>query len=256
MFDDGIVRELRETVRKDAPGTLKYVRLQDALLVCIADNRLKPGFKLPTDKDLSQTLEVSLGTVQKALGNLEKQGVLSRAPRRGTIIEENKVSEDDIFVFRFRDQETDKLIAPRVRGLSIGEEVREGPWRQHLNCKRIMRFERLLQVALEPPVYSEVFVPYELAEDWNASQHDVKHGYSVHRYLQQIHGLLTTHTMNSVHVGVFDAQVQKHLMTQADVSGLIWDVCGYSQGDRSTTFQRLHVPPDHRPIEFRRSLSE
>lgn len=256
MLDDLLAQELGDAARNNIPGTLKYARLQDALLACIVDQRLKAGSRLPSDKDLSQQLGVSLGTVQKALGNLEKQGIVSRAPRRGTIIEENQVSEDDTFVFRFRDPLTNDLIPPRVRGISVQEDFREGPWKEHLNCERMTRFERLLQVGLEPPVYSEVFVPFDLARDWGASQEDAQHGYSVHRYLQRVHGLPIIYTKNSVRIGGFDSDAQRHLMLDADTQGLVWDVSGFSFGDKPTSFQRLHIPPDHRPIEFRRDLSK
>ncbi len=60
-------------------------RTTDALLEAILDNRFA-DHRLPTEPDLAAMLNVSRTTVRAALQSLERLGVISRAPGRGTTV--------------------------------------------------------------------------------------------------------------------------------------------------------------------------
>ncbi|MFD0659232.1 GntR family transcriptional regulator [Thermocatellispora tengchongensis] len=51
---------------------------------------LGPGDQLPTEADLMQTHGVSRNTVRLALGELVNEGLVSRTPRRGTIVRDRR----------------------------------------------------------------------------------------------------------------------------------------------------------------------
>mgnify|MGYP002344124651 FL=1 len=62
----------------------------------IKDGSLKVGFKMPTERELSQKLQVSRNTVSMAYQELEKDGVLKSYQGRGTFVaEEVKLWEDE-----------------------------------------------------------------------------------------------------------------------------------------------------------------
>lgn len=52
----------------------------------IASRGLKPGDRLPTERELAADLSVSRSTVRAALQELEGKHLLERAPRRGTVV--------------------------------------------------------------------------------------------------------------------------------------------------------------------------
>jgi GntR family transcriptional regulator len=60
-------------------------RTTDALLEAILDNRFVDR-RLPTEPELAATLNVSRTTVRAALQSLERLGVITRAPGRGTTV--------------------------------------------------------------------------------------------------------------------------------------------------------------------------
>ncbi|GLW08452.1 GntR family transcriptional regulator [Microtetraspora sp. NBRC 13810] len=63
-----------------------YQQVAWELRRAIYSGDLGPGDQLPTEADLMQTHGVSRNTVRLALGELVNEGLVSRTPRRGTIV--------------------------------------------------------------------------------------------------------------------------------------------------------------------------
>lgn len=231
------------------PGA-KYTRLSDALSTMIREGRLKAGQQLPADKHLAPMLGVSVGTVQKALTNLSKLGVITRAPKRGTTIVEQPVRDSDIFIFRFQHPGSGKLLPPRVKMLSVNEWLGAGPWQTFLDCERVVRIERLMQIDMEPTVYSEVFIPFEHGEELLTRPLDSYVGFSIHRHIELCHGAPTLRTDSKVSLGNIEEEAGLYLMRESSSACLIWEVKSFTLGDRPASFQRLRIPKEHRPLEF------
>jgi len=54
----------------------------------IREGRLKPGYKFPPTTELSKQFKVNPDTIQQSLRILMNQGLISRAPKRGTFVRE------------------------------------------------------------------------------------------------------------------------------------------------------------------------
>ncbi|GAA1392037.1 GntR family transcriptional regulator [Luteococcus peritonei] len=65
-------------------GVVKHAALHDLLAKRIVD--MEPGDKLPTEADLCEAYKVSRITVRRALGDLEREGLLVREQGRGTFV--------------------------------------------------------------------------------------------------------------------------------------------------------------------------
>ena len=73
-----------------------YLQVKKQIMDLIKDGSLKVGFKMPTERELSQKLQVSRNTVSMAYQELEKDGVLKSYQGRGTFVaEEVKLWEDE-----------------------------------------------------------------------------------------------------------------------------------------------------------------
>ena len=137
--------ELVEYVADDASGASgpKYVRLFEAFSDCVISGRFKPGERVPTETELARNLPYSVGTVQKALAQLVSNGLIVRHRRTGTFIAERRSQANKVFVYRFRDPATGKMMLPFVRTLAVTVDESDGPWRRALNVKRMVRVDRL-----------------------------------------------------------------------------------------------------------------
>ncbi|MFE3173604.1 GntR family transcriptional regulator [Amycolatopsis sp. NPDC059090] len=64
----------------------QYEKAADEILRRIRSGRLGPGDKLPTHRVLADELGVAVGTLQRALGELEKQGWVTSRPTVGVFV--------------------------------------------------------------------------------------------------------------------------------------------------------------------------
>ncbi len=73
---------------KNKAGSPLYVSVKDAMLDAIRAGHFTPGQRLPSTKELSETLAVSLVTTHRAMQELEARGVVDRVQGRGTFIKD------------------------------------------------------------------------------------------------------------------------------------------------------------------------
>ncbi|MEP5610726.1 MAG: PLP-dependent aminotransferase family protein [Cyclobacteriaceae bacterium] len=66
----------------------KFLHLIEYLIEAIDAGKLQPGESLPTQRDLSKKLNLSIGTITKAFKELEKMGYLSGEIGRGTFVKD------------------------------------------------------------------------------------------------------------------------------------------------------------------------
>ncbi|MBV8748634.1 MAG: GntR family transcriptional regulator [Candidatus Eremiobacteraeota bacterium] len=70
-------------------GAPLYLQLAEQIKRAIAVGALTPGERLPTVKALAQDLKVNPNTVARVYRDLEREGVISTAPGRGSFIGKN-----------------------------------------------------------------------------------------------------------------------------------------------------------------------
>jgi GntR family transcriptional regulator len=85
---------------------LAYLRLRRAIRNVIERHDIEPGQALPSERDLSQTLQLSRVTVRKALSALVEEGLLTQRHGAGTFIAE-------------------RIVKPMSRLSSFTEDLRE-----------------------------------------------------------------------------------------------------------------------------------
>ena len=123
----------------------KVDRVCESIVERIASGALCAGDRLPSEERLTGDLGVSLGTVQKALGRLARDGVVSREHGRGTFVSGARAAVADVQYLRFRDVHGLEL-AQYVRLRSVRRDARAGPWRDFLGQAAPIRIERTIDV--------------------------------------------------------------------------------------------------------------
>jgi DNA-binding FadR family transcriptional regulator len=64
----------------------RYEQIAERLAADIRSGLLAPGERLPSERDLARTLEVSRASVREAIGALQVQGVVETRPGAGTFV--------------------------------------------------------------------------------------------------------------------------------------------------------------------------
>lgn len=70
-------------------GVPLYLQLKKQIMHLIRNNILKVGNKMPTERELSESLKISRNTVSSAYNELEQEGVLKSYQGRGTFVAED-----------------------------------------------------------------------------------------------------------------------------------------------------------------------
>jgi DNA-binding GntR family transcriptional regulator len=234
----------RAEARSDFP---RYRQIIDALVRAIERGVLSPGDRLPPEIKLAKLFSVSPGTLQKALANLADSGFVQRSRRRGTFVA-GRLAED-VFVFRFKNPATGKILIPFTRVLSVTEDDSDGPWRKFLDVERCVRVERLVWVEGDSPAFSQFHIAIEHGRHLLDEPIENLHGVSFHRILGKKFNLPTLRISHRLQCRKLCPAACRHLIVPEGTFGTVWDVVGFSH-QHATTYQSLQIPAGHRPIEL------
>ncbi|NYE74237.1 GntR family transcriptional regulator [Microlunatus parietis] len=95
-----------------------YLQIADALRAAISSGELPPGAKLPAGRALARTYGVAIPTAQKAVDELQREGLVRSHGTRGVYVipaATNDAAENDISSLR----KEIALLAARVEALEL-----------------------------------------------------------------------------------------------------------------------------------------
>ena len=81
--------------------TPMWLQIRNELFNCLYRDELRPGQLIPNEKTLVDLFNVSIGTVRKAVGALEKEGFLIRKQGLGTFVFQHDKSTFHFAYFHF-----------------------------------------------------------------------------------------------------------------------------------------------------------
>jgi GntR family transcriptional regulator len=102
-------------INKNTPIPI-YYQLQEQLRNKIEAGELKPGTPLPSERDMSETYNISRMTVRQALNNLMNEGLLTRIKGKGTFVAEKKIEQPLMKLTGFSED-------MRMRGIEPGSKL-------------------------------------------------------------------------------------------------------------------------------------
>jgi len=77
-----------------------YQQISELLLRDIAAGRLSDGARLPPERDLAQTLGIAVGTLRRALSDLEGKGIIDRVQGSGNYVRASALPASIYALFR------------------------------------------------------------------------------------------------------------------------------------------------------------
>lgn len=129
-----------------------YLQISEALIRDIAAGRLADGERLPPERDFAERLGVSVGTLRKALAELERLGRLTRVQGSGNYVKAGGGGSGIYAMFRLELPEGGGLPRARVLGVEVLDKPGDLPtFGQSDRATRIrrLRFLNDTLVALE-----------------------------------------------------------------------------------------------------------
>ena len=215
-----------------------YYQIKSRLLEAIESGMLKPGDRVPSERELSDRFTVSRMTARQALVELENQGYLNRIQGKGTYVSIPKFEQPLAVLTSFTED-------MRRRGLEAGAEVLsfvEAPagrkTAQALGIDEtasIYRLERLRLAGGEPMALE---VSHLVAERFPALMEQRFTDESLYRVLIERYGLRfgrATQSLEAVPANAYEAEI---LRVREGVPLLLMERVSRDSQDRPTEFVR------------------
>jgi len=100
-----------------------YQEVKQKITDDLVRGRYPMGQALPAEKDLSKELDVSIGTLRKAVDELVAEGIVVRRQGRGTYVAEHDLKRLLYYFFHVVKHDAGKKINPRVELVSLTSAI-------------------------------------------------------------------------------------------------------------------------------------
>jgi len=148
--------------RSNAGGLPLYVQIAENLSERIKSGDLKPGTRLPAERELSEQLKVNRMTLRQALLNLEVQGLLTRRQGDGTYVAESKIERHAAKLVPFTKGMERRGYTPGAKVISFERRPVETAIAKELNLRlsaSVYHVHRLRLIKQEPVMLETFALP-------------------------------------------------------------------------------------------------
>ncbi|MFK8082768.1 MAG: GntR family transcriptional regulator [Granulosicoccus sp.] len=142
-------------------------QIAEMLIRDIHTGTLPDGERLPPERDMAQKLGIAVGTLRKALAQLEKQGLLSRVQGSGNYIN-HPLDIDNVYAL-FRLEKIDGPANPTAQLLSAEKKAKPDEFPLPGKCPHAFRFTRIRRLDASVAALEEIWLDGRFAETINVS---------------------------------------------------------------------------------------
>lgn len=228
----------RGNISKRSDGRPLYEQVDNIIRQRLLDNVWKPGEALPSEMQLARELNVSQGTVRKALGDLVAENLLYRRQGLGTFVSEHTDRRALFLYFNLvgddgeRQLPESQVISRALGAASAIESERLGL----APGAGVYRFTRIRSFKGTPTIVETVALPADLFPGLDAGSEPPNHLY---RFYQSEYGITVVKAAE---------QVRAVAATAGEADSL-----GIAPGAPLLEIDRTSLMLDSRPVEWRLS---
>lgn len=231
------------------PGQSKIQALIQTFSELIERGYWRPGDRLPTEKQLSQELNLSVGTVQSAMRALQSGGLIERSRRSGTFVSQTRDQGSTIWYFRFRTPDGSALLPWETSELSLEVIEEEGDWSRFLGtCSSYIKISRLISVGNEFPILSDLYVDGQRFEALMDTPTAVLASKNLRVYFHERFNAPTFRAIHRFSRCVISEEAER-LGCAAGEAGMRLKAMSYSYRDAPISYHDIIIPPNRYELE-------
>ncbi|UGB29318.1 GntR family transcriptional regulator [Metabacillus sp. B2-18] len=156
---------LKGKINKESPLPL-YYQLKDIIKNSIENGYLQPEHTIPSERELSETFEISRPTVRQALNELVNDGSLIRRKGLGTFVAKPKVFQQFLETLTSFNNDMKQMGLPFTTQVVTQKQLAPLPMLESIfgtSYKGFTYIERIRLIENRPIVLVSTYVPIELA---------------------------------------------------------------------------------------------
>lgn len=226
-------------------GLSKTAQLYNAIIKMIAAGRLAEEEKLPGERELSAALGISLGTAQKSLNSLMRDGELVREHGRGTFVRGRRRALSRLWHYRFRDPVTGALLPVYAKLLSREQVKGDESVVKALGADDagFVRIRRLVSIGDRFFCWSEMYFGMTRFKRLLKLPKATVESVNLKQVLGEQFDAPTLAVSQTAKVLTVPAEVAKMMGVSTRTSCLLLQIQATSRRREPITFQRIYVPP-------------
>jgi DNA-binding GntR family transcriptional regulator len=229
-------------------GASKHLTLYRAVLEAIEKGIIGPGDKLPTEAQWAEQLPVSLGTVQRAVRALTREGHLVRKRGLGTHVAHRADVLENPLHCRFLGP--DGFLPVYARLIKREIETQPGPWAEVLGAQpaRLLRLDRDLSIGDAFHVLSRIWVNTSRHPSLaSASPKDLARR-NIKTWLHTQHGARIVRIEQSMQTVTFEGLALSVTGMSAGQWGNRIDLVAIQTDGSAAMYQQIFIPPNPYPL--------
>lgn len=241
-----VAKMLQPIVEGGAGATPLYRQVKSALLRLLESGQLGPGETLPNEAQISEALQVSIGTLRKAVDELVHEHILVRRQGKGTFV---AMHSQDRFMFQFfhieaRPDVLDSRVIPEREypvvdnlGFSTGKATESEAFALRLRLSdAVWRIDNSLNLNGKTVVHDRIVLAQAMFK-----------GLTEKRFQERPN---TIYNLYQTDHGISVIRAQERVRATA-VSSEIGRVLGLRAGTPVLEVHRIATTFGERPVEFR-----
>ena len=241
----------RKTRTADRTPIPAYYKLQMELLHGIEGGRWVPEGAIPAERKLAESYGVSLGTVNRAIMNLVREGYLYRIQGKGTFVAGTAIQKESVRYTRLR--EDFKGIDPVFQIKLLNLTVIEGrqPINKYLQVRinqKLYRLERVFWEEGNPIVYGISYLPVKMLPDLDKLPVSFFEKTTLYEALEKQYGLPTIFNQELFGIAVADEGLAEVLQIAAGRPVLCIDMLSFTYKDQPYEYRLSYFRGDNRKI--------
>lgn len=245
---DLLKRAMRREMEQN--GATKRQALRVAIVWAINSGALPAGLRIPAETELARDLEVSTGTVQTALGQVQDLGLIRRRRGDGTRVLDCSVLPSNIWHFRMYDIATGDPFRILDQRIEIASTDTPGRWSDHLgHCPEYTVIRRRIIGTNDVRVGSEMVLDARLVPAASLSPAKLRQT-NLRTVLEARLGIVAVQGKRRVMHEQLDPR--EVALYELPAEGMLFRVeaTTFLADQRPFYFQTLHVPSDRIALEF------
>ncbi|WP_175638261.1 GntR family transcriptional regulator [Metabacillus schmidteae] len=196
-------------IDKNSPLPL-YYQLEEQIKKSIETENLQPGDALPSERELSESYQISRMTVRQAITNLVNKGYLFREKGKGTFVSNQKFEQNLQGLTSFTEDMKARNLVPGSKLLHFEIYPADDDIKARLSLKEdefIYKIKRLRLANNDPIAVETSYLPVNLVPGLTP---DILAS-SIYTYIEQDLELTIGHASQTVEAAIVDAEDQQHL---------------------------------------------